>query len=178
MKAAADKLICWGRIDGQLWFRIFSKLPPPPPSCGKLTRGYWMLFQTLTSIFLATEPYTTELCTKETLKRAKATTKARSAIETLAPLPTCATDAMGVTQGSTAEFNSLSATSVAMYTQEAIIQQARPNQINPLPRKQLRGITTSLQMIGMIYMYTIHSTSLLHSSQCRPAREGFELTFR
>ena len=75
----------------------------------------------LTSLFLTKDPYTTELCTKGTLKRAVATTEARNAIETPASLPMCVTDVMGVTPGSTAELNPLSATSMAMYTQEAIV---------------------------------------------------------
>ena len=64
-------------------------------------------------------------------KRATAATEARSAAETPAPMPMCATDAMGVTPESTAKLYSLSATSVAMCTQESVARQTRPNQINP-----------------------------------------------
>ena len=39
----------------------------------------------------------------------------------------------GVTPGPTAELNPPSATNVAIYTQEAVVQQARPNQITPPP---------------------------------------------
>ena len=120
-------------------------------------RMYQMLFQMLTRLFLTKDPHTTKLCTQGTLKRAIATTEARNAIETPASLPMCVTDITGVTLGSTAELNPPSATNVAIYTQEAIVQQARPNQITPpppTPGKQRREITTSLQMIKMIFMYT------------------------
>ena len=114
--------------------------PSTPPGCGKLTRMYQMLFQMLTRLFLTKDPYTTELCTQGTLKRAIATTEAKNhAIETPASLPMCVTDDMGVTPGSTAELNPPSATNVAIYTQEAVVQQARPNQITPHPRETTQG---------------------------------------
>ena len=113
--------------------------PSTPPGCGKPTRMYQMLFQMLNRLFLTKDPYTTELCTKGTLKRAIATTEARNATETPASLPMCVTDVTGVTPGSIAELNPPSATNVAIYTQEGVVQQARPNQITPHPREMTQG---------------------------------------
>ena len=128
MKAAADQLIYWGRIDSQLWLRIFSKHP------SRLRETYQDVLDVIPNVnqsLFNQGPLYNRALHQGDIKTCNSYNRGKECYKNPCPFAHVCNRCYGGHSGSTAELNSLSATGVAMCTQEAIVQQARPNQINP-----------------------------------------------